>query len=527
MTNAVKYYYVVVPTNWTSQLEGVYSNEANATPQHDMNLAWYNLQWPPTIPEVGHAIYRLSAVTSTTDIYGAINIEGATNTSSSQVSGIVAQVGYGPGTDPSLPSWKWFPMTFNPVSGPLDDDEYMGTLLPTAVGTFNYTTRWSADGGAFWYYAQEGPNGSPSPFGTLTVSPPSDSTPPPAPTNLRLTGSTNTSISLQWNAPAAGDLYAYEIWQQDVTGGIPLTKIATVLSPSTTYTDAGLITHHFYNYVVKAVDNSFNVSGPSNTLNAEATLRPVDVTINVTVPAGTPGTVYLVGDFGVGYPTWTPGAPQLALTQVDPTHWTFTFQNMLDTTNFSYKFVRGSNWDTVEKTVDGQTEISDRTLTVDYGTTGTQTVNVTVANWRDPFVQIVTPANGASARPAETIITLAWNQPMPATPGNITVTGPNGPVAGTFTYDVLGHHEHTFTPSSLLVPGSYIVNATGNVDAAGGDRNSSHSQRFSRYPILCPVIQPCSPRRTIRMSPRLYPPSPGVRWWVRPNTNGRSMIPPI
>jgi hypothetical protein len=90
--------------------------------------------------------------------------------------------------------------------------------------------------------------------------------------------------------------------------------------------------------------------------------------------------VHIAGDFPPPYPQWTPDAPDLALTRLDATHWRITL-DLPEGTQLQYKYALGS-WDYVEK---GSTcdEINNRTLTIVYGSNGTQTVNDTVANWRN------------------------------------------------------------------------------------------------------------------------------------------------
>ena len=84
-----------------------------------------------------------------------------------------------------------------------------------------------------------------------------------------------------------------------------------------------------YCYVVRAVDTSFNRSGPSAEVEATAELRTVTLTFNVTVPATTDATgrsVYIAGfldRLDGGLPQWDPGG--VSLTRVDATHWTITF----------------------------------------------------------------------------------------------------------------------------------------------------------------------------------------------------------
>jgi hypothetical protein len=70
----------------------------------------------------------------------------------------------------------------------------------------------------------------------------------------------------------------------------------------------------------------------------------------------------------------------VSLHQVDATHWTITLTGK-EFTQIEYKYTLGS-WDFVEKSV-ACAEISNRQLTLSYGSGGTQSVNDTVANWRN------------------------------------------------------------------------------------------------------------------------------------------------
>jgi Starch binding domain len=96
------------------------------------------------------------------------------------------------------------------------------------------------------------------------------------------------------------------------------------------------------------------------------------------VPATTDATgrpVHIAGSFPAPYPQWDPAS--LPMTRVDATHWTITL-DILEGTNVEYKYALG-DWDHVEKGGACE-EINNRTLTV--GSSPTQTVSDTVANWR-------------------------------------------------------------------------------------------------------------------------------------------------
>jgi hypothetical protein len=119
-------------------------------------------------------------------------------------------------------------------------------------------------------------------------------------------------------------------------------------------------------------------------VSATAQLRTVTLVFTVTVPAATDATgrsVYIAGfldRLDGGLPQWNPGG--VVLTRVDATHWTITLTGK-EYTQIEYRYTLG-DWDHVEK--DGAcAELANRQLTLSYGSTGTQTVNDTVVNWRN------------------------------------------------------------------------------------------------------------------------------------------------
>src|SRR5262249_48194498 len=158
------------------------------------------------------------------------------------------------------------------------------------------------------------------------------------PTNLLVVSASPSNIDLAWD-PVTGDatLYGYEILRSDTSGG-PYAQIARVTT--TDYSDTDVVEGNTYYYVVRALDDSFNRSGNSNEVSAEAQVRTVQVTFNVTVPSTTDATgrsVYIAGTLSRldgGLPDWDPGA--VVLTQVDATHWTITLSG-LENTPIEYK----------------------------------------------------------------------------------------------------------------------------------------------------------------------------------------------
>jgi hypothetical protein len=312
-------------------------------------------------------------------------IDGVTNQPGA-TSSLRAQLGFGPeGTDPASNSgWTWVDASFNVDAG--NNDEFMASMLPEAIGAFDYVYRYTTTNGRDWLYADlDGPIASgdlPSNPGKLTVSSSGDTTAPAAPTGLTVNSASPAGVELQWDA-VSGDpsLYGYEVRRGDTSGG-PYTTIALVTTES--YTDTAVDSGATYFYVVRAVDQSFNRSADSAEVEATADFRTVTLVFNVTVPATTDATsrsVYIAGfldRLDGNLPQWNPGG--VVLTRMDATHWTITLTGK-ETTQIEYKYTLG-DWDHVEK--DGACgEIANRMLTLSYGANGTQTVNDTVQNWRN------------------------------------------------------------------------------------------------------------------------------------------------
>ena len=232
---------------------------------------------------------------------------------------------------------------FNANAG--NNDEFKASLLPEAVGVFDYAYRYSTTNGRDWTYADLdgiGNGYSPTQAGSLTVLSSGDTTPPAVPANLRVVSASPAGISLAWDA-ITGDatLYGYEILRGDATGG-PYATVGTTTAAN--FTDSAVASGATYFYVVRALDQSFNRSGNSAEVRATAALRTVTLVFNVTVPASTDGTgrsVYIAGfldRLDGGLPQWNPGG--VVLTRVDATHWAITLTGK-ETTQIEYKYALG------------------------------------------------------------------------------------------------------------------------------------------------------------------------------------------
>lgn len=356
--------------------ESGWSDEVSAIPH--LLIDWANLQWPPTLT------HTISTVTRTDAVYGQVWIDGVTDQPGA-TPGLLAQLGYGPaGSDPaSTTGWTWVDASYTVDSG--NNDEFRASLLPELVGEFDYAYRYSTTGGRDWVLADldGSANGySPDQAGSLTVVSSGDTTPPDVPAGLHVLSASPDGVDLAWDA-VAGDasLYGYEVLRSATTGG-PYTVLAR--TTGTQYTDAAVTSGSTYFYVVRSLDLSFNRSADSAEVSATADLRTVTLSMNVTVPATTDATGRSVNIAGFldrldgSHPPWDPAGT--ALTRVDPTHWTITFTGK-EGTQVEYKYALGT-WDHVEKGASCE-EIGNRSLTLAYGSDGTQSVNDTVANWRN------------------------------------------------------------------------------------------------------------------------------------------------
>jgi glycosidase/fibronectin type 3 domain-containing protein len=375
LQNARTYYYVVTALDGSGNESG-YSNEVSALPHLTIN--WANLQWPPTLT------HTISVTDRTDNVYGQVYIENVTN-QSGQTGSLRAQLGFGPdGSNPDgNPDWVWEEAAFNIDAG--NNDEFVATMLPEAVGQYDYAYRYSTSDGRDWVYADlDGiTNGyDPAQAGALTVNPSADTTLPDVPANLQVVSATPAGVQLDWDA-VTGDptLYGYEVLRGSEAGG-PYERIARQTDVG--FTDTDVVENVTYYYVVRAVDTSFNRSANSEEVSATPQLRTVNLVFNVTVPDTTDATgrlVYIAGfldRLDGNYPQWDPAG--VDLTRVDATHWTISFTGK-EGVQIEYKYTLG-DWDHVEKGA-ACDEINNRQLTLTYGANGTQVVNDSVLNWRN------------------------------------------------------------------------------------------------------------------------------------------------
>lgn len=146
-----------------------------------------------------------------------------------------------------------------------------------------------------------------------------DTTPPTAPTDLRVTATTQTSIALAWNPSTDNSgSFSYVVRQDNLSWTVPQTQTSytlTWLSPGRTYT-----------FTVRAVDKALNTSADSNTVIAatQPDLAPPTAPV-LSVPDVSPSQVWLswtestddLQPFSVGYTVFVDGEVATGLNWID------------------------------------------------------------------------------------------------------------------------------------------------------------------------------------------------------------------
>lgn len=479
LTPGQRYYYVIKAVR--NGLESAASNEVSGLPAYVIN--WSNLQFPSLIN------HTISITNPTTNIYGQVYIEGVTSEAGATPS-LLAEVGYGPdGSQPSAASWQWFDASFNVQVG--NNDEFVGNLLPTSVGTFDVAYRYSTDGGTSWIYADldGSDNGySPAQAASLVVGASSDTTAPTAPLNLREVRRSAAQIVIGWDASSSSDTYRYDVYRDG-------NAIASVLHPTTIFTDTEVTAGITYTYQLKALDGSFNQSGFSNSVDIRAEQRVVDVTFRVKVPAETPSneSVYIAGNDGAVFNgAWSANGQILQRVLTDT--WEFS-KPILEGTVLDYKYTRGT-WERVESwgTIEG---FNNRRVTIEYGNDGHFLVNDTNTNWgtgddnrkavqawRDPLVNSSSIANNAVEVAPNANISITWSQAVTATMpiSNVLVltNAQNQPVAGTVV--ATSPTTFSFIPAAPLPNGTYTLTAF-NVRRVIGDPSPMQQRYVVRFTV--------------------------------------------
>jgi chitodextrinase/regulation of enolase protein 1 (concanavalin A-like superfamily) len=168
-----------------------------------------------------------------------------------------------------------------------------GTTPIATVTTTSFTDNGLAAGTTYTYRVAAFDNASPpnvsaaaGPVTATTLSgttTPVDTTPPSVPTNLRVTATTSTSVSLAWNAStdSGTGVAGYRIYRN---GGA--SPIAT--STTTSFTDGGRTPGTTYTYRVSAIDRATPANESAQSAAVTATTPNATASCSVTIEGGTP-----------------------------------------------------------------------------------------------------------------------------------------------------------------------------------------------------------------------------------------------
>lgn len=140
-----------------------------------------------------------------------------------------------------------------------------------------------------------------------------DSTPPSAPSNLRTTGATSTSVGLAWDAATDNvGVTSYAVWRGDASKNN--WQLAGTTSGSTrTFTDSGRAAGTTYSYAVYAYDAAGNRS--VNCSNVLLASTPSGTTTDTTAPSAPTGLkVTGVASSAVGL-AWTPSTDNVGVSK--------------------------------------------------------------------------------------------------------------------------------------------------------------------------------------------------------------------
>ena len=373
--------------------------------------------------------------------------------------------------------------------------------------------------------------GSPSTALVATTLP----TPPAAPVNLRVTGSTATSIDLEWNevVPAAvggNMIVGYEIQRAERVGGRdPVEADFESLIPpptgtSTSYTDPDpadptatpLSLGTTYQYRVRAIDRNAAGGESPGAFSGTAT-----VTTTAVVPPDAPGTPTVVGGGGVGTSSvafsWLPPADNGSTITDYQIERAVVSAGVVG--GFSLLRTVGSPTITYTDPRPG-TPLLDANATYHYQVSA---INA-IGTGSPSAVLVVTTRPVAPDAPGSltvtmtgtSSVTLTWNTPNdnggPLSGYRIERTGG---VAGTFMSDI--GVSNTYTDMNGLVPGTtyqYRILAI-NTNASG-----SAESNFSEPPVPA-VTLPEAPENLMVTGSTT---SSIMLSWTQPTNNGDSPI---
>ena len=173
---------------------------------------------------------------------------------------------------------------------------------------------------------------------TTTTTVKADNNPPTTPTNLRVTGTTTTSVSLAWDPSTdnSGD-FSYVVKQDNSLSW-------TVPPGQTSYTLTWMSPGRTYTFYVYAVDRQLNTSGNSNTVTAttpQDTVPPTPFTLSV--PNVSPSQIWLswtestddIPYSSVGYTVYVNGNVATGLNWIN--HRDASLRHLAPATTYTFK----------------------------------------------------------------------------------------------------------------------------------------------------------------------------------------------
>ena len=233
---------------------------------------------------------------------------------------------------------------------------------------------------------------------------PRDRTAPTAPTNLRITATGPTSVSLAWNASKDNSANWWYCVQRSGLGCF------RVNPPQTTFTHPSLWPGATYTFSVVALDAAGNRSSPSNA-------------VTFTTPAD----------------TTPPSAPVLSTTSVVPTRISLTWTRSVDNaTQVNYTLL-------VDGSPQGANLIGFQGLTVPYLEPSSTHVFQVIA--RDSF------GNAASSNVLEVTTPAATDTTPPTAPGNLRLSSEASPPEAWLDWDAATDDSD---PSSAILYEVYV-----------------------------------------------------------------------
>jgi len=199
-------------------------------------------------------------------------------------------------TDPNDPNKK-----FDPMCDPNARNRYNSAYPTNALPNAPHAGRWFPE--QFRMLVENA-------YPAIGSPPPTDTTPPTAPSNLASTGKTDTTVSLSWTASTDNiGVTAY-----DVFVGSILAKTVTGSPPATSTTVTGLTASTTYTFTVKARDAAGNASATSNAVTVTTNSGPPSDTTPPTAPSGLTSTGKTDSSVSL---SWTASTDNVGVTAYD------------------------------------------------------------------------------------------------------------------------------------------------------------------------------------------------------------------